>query len=156
MVISSLGIVRDTTLLLRDVISGTVTDPVSNRQTQAGDAGSNARFVMTSFPERSIVYPFITVGDVTMLDENLGMGTEDSLSTMRYQVDVWTKQVGQRDGIAGSVFHGLRTSQLEAGGLVGSGLIDFRLVSMRNLDEDGKGGIHRKSMDFEFKFVNTT
>src|SRR3990170_3581700 len=145
MPINSISSVRDTILLFRDLISGTITDPVSNRQQQSGDPGSNSRFVMTSYPQRAIVYPFIIVQDINMLDQNLGMQTEDSLSTMRLQVDVWTKQVSQRDGIAGSVFYGLRTSQLGTSSFVGSGLMDFRLVSMRNLDDPGKTGIHRKS-----------
>ena len=155
MPISSIGLIRDTILLFRDIISGTVVDPISDRQRQSGDPGSNARFVMTSWPQRATVFPFITVQDVSTLDISLGMQSEDSLARMQLQVDVWSKQVGQRDGIAGSVFYGLRTNQLGTSSLLGSDLFDFRLASMRNLDDPGKTGLHRKSMTFEVSFVNT-
>lgn|SRR3990167_3363141 len=151
---TSIGLIRDTVLLFRDLISGTVVDPVSNRQQLSGDPGSNSRFVMTSFPQRAVVYPFITVQDITQSDVNLGMRTQDSLSSIRMQVDVWTKQIGQRDGMAGSVFHGLRTSQLN--NLLGSDYFDLRLVSMTNRDETGKTGVHRKMLEIETSYVNTT
>jgi len=153
MPVNSISLIRDSVLLMRDIISGTVSDPLGDRQRQSGDPGSNARFVMTSFPERSIVYPFITLGMISMDDESLGMRSESSLARLRMQVDVWSKQMGQVDGLAGSIYDGLRTSQLNS--LVPSGLLDARLLNLRSLDEPGKGGVHRKSMDFELKFVTT-
>jgi hypothetical protein len=153
--VNNVSFIRDTILLLRDIISGTVADPLNDRQRQSGDTGSNARFVMTSFPERAIAYPFITIQDVGMIDASLGMNTQDTSAQLRCQVDVWTKQVGQRDGIAGSVYHGLRTKQLGNSSLLSSGLYNFQLVSSRNLDEEGKGGVHRKSMDFQFRYNHT-
>ena len=155
MPINSVSFVRDVTLWARDVISGAVADPVSDRQRQSGDPGSNARFIMTSWPERSVVYPFITVQDVSMTDQNLGASTEDSLVSIRMQVDVWGKQKGQTDGLAGSAYYALRTTQLDSNGGVGSGLFDFKLLSSRNLDEPGKGGVHRKSKDLSSNFIAT-
>ena len=154
--VSSVSLFGDLTLWARDVISGAIADPLSNRQQQSGDPGSNARFVMTSWPSRPSVYPFITVSHITTNDTNLGMQTEDSISKNVLQVDVWTKQVSQRDGFAGSVAWAIRNTQLGSNGGLASGLYDIRLISARNLDEPGKGGLHRKSLDFEISFINTT
>lgn len=156
MAINSVSLYKDVTLWTRDVISGAIPDPVSDRQRQSLDPGSGSRFVMTSYPSRAVVYPFITVSQVNATDESLGIGTEDSLTTLRMQVDVWTMQVGQRDGIAGSVAYALRTSQLGTDGAYASGLFDYALIGMRNMDDPAKTGVHRKVLDFEVIYINTT
>ena len=155
MPISSVSLFGDLTLWARDVISGSVADPLADRQRQSLDPGSNSRFVMTSFPQRAIAYPYVTVTHVTTNDEHLGMSSEDSLSRSVLQVDVWAKQVSHRDGIAGSVANAIRLTQLDTTGGLASGLFGIRLISARNLDEPGKTGIHRKSMDFQVSFINT-
>jgi len=153
MPINSISLIRDTVLWARDVISGAIVDPIADRQRQSGDTGSNARFIMTAFPERPVVHPFITVQDIGMSDRNLGASTEDSNVQIQLQVDVWSKQKGQCDGLAGSVYYALRSNSLDAA--TTSGLFDFRLLSTRNLDEQGKGGLHRKSMDFALNYIAT-
>lgn len=150
--ITSVGFIKETTLWFRDVISGAVADPVADRQAQSGDPGSNANFVMTSWPERPVVFPYVTVSHIDNGDTQLGMQTNDTQTDMVFQVDVWTKQVTQRDGIAGSVAHAVRTNALEA---VPSGLFDLRLSSMRNQDEPGKGGVHRKILTYNVSFIHT-
>ena len=149
--INSVSIPRDVVLFMRDLISGTIPDPLSNRQTQSGDAGSNARFVMTSWPERAVAYPLITVTHVSATDQRLGISTTDALMTNRLQVDVWSKQKSMTDGLTGSIYYTVRNSALTTA--VASGLFTFRLAGMRNLDEIGKGGIHRKSIDVEYDVI---
>lgn len=150
--INNQSIIEDITKRLKNLIASGITDPISSTRT-----GSSA-FVMTSFPEKRAEYPMITLRINLGASEHLGMQSEGKLIPVLLFIDVWSKNVGMKDWLAGSVFNVLRENQYGTNTTTGSGtvlerLYDFRLLNMVDLDEPGAGGVHRKSIQCQYQFV---
>jgi hypothetical protein len=150
--INNQSIISDSTLRFKHLLASGITDPISATRTTS--------FVMTSWPERKIEFPLITVRTNLGVSERLGMQSEGQYLPILVFIDVWSKNVRERDVIAGSVFEILRQNQYgtDSTGNTGSGTIlerlyDFRLLNMVDLDEPGKEGIHRKSIQAQYKYV---
>ncbi|MEK6885279.1 MAG: hypothetical protein AABY22_36950 [Nanoarchaeota archaeon] len=149
--ISNPSIISDAIIRIRSLLSSGLSDPGSPR------AGTE-QFILTSWPERSVKYPIITLDATMGVMERLGMQSEGAVVPVNFVINVFSKNVKQRDQLAGSVFNLLRTSQYDIDGTTGSGtvlerLYDFRLANITSLDETGKEGLHRKIIDCQYKFI---
>lgn len=136
--------VKDSVILIRDLLSGTITDPVTNR---AITGGSNARFVMTGWAERNVVYPVITVENTGWATRPLGTSTTETLATQDIEINVWSLNRSTTDSLAGSVVAVLEHNQPVTRA---SGLYDMRIEMMNNIDEPGARGIHRKVIEISY------
>ena len=58
--------IHDITVLLRDLLLAQLTDPVSHT--------GNQKFVMTSYPQRPVKYPIVTVSQLSFSDIQPQMG----------------------------------------------------------------------------------
>lgn len=150
--INSSRIVKDVTVKLRQILSSGITDP------SAAKRDADSRFVMTSFPERPTEYPFMTVRCNLGPGDRLGISSEGIYIPVNVFVDVFAKNVRDKDELAGSVFNVLRVSQYGVDATTGSGtvvadLYDFTFVGMTDMDEPGKEGIHRKIVECQYKWV---
>ena len=155
MAIGTASFIHDSVILLRNLLASGITDPVS-----ASRSGTDSRFIMTSFPQHSVLYPLITIKQLGMVDiERMGMSTEQKRLYARYEVDVWSKSTKQRDEIAGSVYNVLRTNQLgienNISGTVVEGLYNFQLINMfdRVEGEKEREKIHRKVLEFSYVYI---
>lgn len=139
-------IVSDSTLLIRDLIASGVTDPISRT--------GNQRFVLTSYPERDVRYPIITVLGKS-LSESQGWHTEAQALELGFEVRTWGRTQEEMDKVSDSVYDALRTSQQGTSPVSGTetyNLFNFRKVSDVPVIEEGKGGIHSKVQTYQYNF----
>uniref|UniRef100_A0A6M3XK52 Tail protein n=1 Tax=viral metagenome TaxID=1070528 RepID=A0A6M3XK52_9ZZZZ len=148
MTISGSTIVHDSVLKIRALIASGVTDPIS------ASRSSDTKFVMTSFPDRKVEYPVITIEGNKVSDERLGTSTQAMKSDIHCVTNIWSKSTKQRDALSDSVYQTLKTSQMgtQAGwtGTELDGLYDFKFFGENNIDEEGQKGIHRKRIEFGY------
>lgn len=151
MAVSATTLKHDVVVTLRDTLATNITDPVS------GARAGNEKFIMTSFPQRSVRYPVIIVDVSNMSDEFLGMGTEQRLVNIEFQLDIWGRTAQERDELYDAVYQHLRTLQLDAStGTVALGLYDFNITSAVQVDEEGINAPHRVIITGTYKFTAQT
>lgn len=90
--------------------------------------------------------------------ERLGMQSEGVIIPVNFVINVFSKNVKERDQLAGSVFNLLRVSQYDVDSTTGSGtvlerLYDFQMGNIVSLDEPNKEGLHRKIIEVSYKFI---
>lgn len=139
----------DTIIFLRDLLSTNVSDPLG------ASRPSGEKFVMTSYPQRIVNYPLITVKDSGFADiRKGGMQSEVTIMRVSVEVRVWARNVKERDEITQEVYDTLRDEQLTAStGTRQANLLDFALKSGVNVDDPGDDGIKSKVMTFSYMVI---
>ena len=133
--------IKDSTLLIRDLLTNKITDPATRTGT--------AKFVNTAWPERETQFPLITVQQQGWSTTPLGTSTTETLATIRMEVNVWAKSVTVCDSLAGSVVAVMEQNQALTRA---SGLFDLRFENVTSVDESGKAGIHRKVIETSYAY----
>jgi hypothetical protein len=147
MAVSSATLLHDSVVYFRDLLLNNVTDPKTSQRP------SGYKFCMTSFPERRVFYPIVTVGAELSPDYNLGMRSENSMITVNITVRIYSKSTKERDELADAVYDFLRGYQLGTSETIDTGLYNFRLVNMTPMDEPGPDGIHQMIIEFRYEYV---
>jgi hypothetical protein len=144
--VSSGTFLSDTINLIRDKLRNNITDPITYSRP------TNEKFVLTSYPQRAVTYPVITVVDRNITQPSrLGMASEGTLIRADIEIRIWGRNVKERDELTQQVYDYLRQNQLDAStGLSESNLHDFSLMSAVNVDESGEGGIKSKVCEYRF------
>jgi len=138
----------DTIILLRDSIRDNVTDPI------ASSRPANETFCRTSYPQRPVTYPIITIRDVNQSTTRLGIGSELHLVTFTIEIRIWARNVKERDELTQEVINHLRSTYFSgASPKVEANLHDFEVLSAVNVDEPGDGGIKSKVIEIQYSFV---
>lgn len=146
--VSSATFLADAVNLIRDKIKNNVTDPISSIRP------SSERFVYTSYPQRGVTYPIITITDRNVNQpQRLGLQSEGTAINLTLEIRIWARNVKERDELFDSVYDYLRTNQLDASGLVDANLLGFQLTSAVNVSEEGEAGIKSKIMEVKFLFL---
>jgi hypothetical protein len=138
-------------LNVRDVIINGIVDPIS------GTRPTGQAFVMTSYPQRSVVYPLITVKpDNITVPRRLGMQSFAHLATVPVQVRIWSKSQTQKDTLSQNVINSLRAAQSGTSSTIAAGQLNFNITSSVDIDEEGDGGIKSRILAVEYKgFIGT-
>jgi len=139
----------DTVNLIRNKLKTNITDPLVTIRP------GNEKFVLTSYPKRSVTYPIITITDRGIIQPTrLGMSSEGTVISITVEVRIWARNVRERDELFGSAYQYLRTNQLDnVTGLANSNLHDFTLSSAVNVDEEGEAGIRSKVCEYKFLVI---
>ena len=127
--------IRDSTFCVHNLISGNITDP------QAANRAAGEQFTMTSWPDRPVRYPVITVQQTGFESNFAGIASNNTINTVSFEINVWSKSIAEKESLAGSVFAVLAQNQTVT---AASGLMDLKFYNITNLDEDGPAGVHRK------------
>jgi len=147
--VESSTFIRDVLFYIKDTLTTKITDPIS------GKRGNSSKFVMTSYPQREVKYPLITVKLMNYDATRAGMQTTAMDVTVNIEVRVWTKQEKQKDELFNDVYVELRDIQFTATtGSVAKNLHDFAMLSATEVDEEGAGGIKSRVGQFQYKFYN--
>jgi len=148
MAISGTAVINNSIVFIRDLLRSNVTDPISaTRETNSG-------FVMTSYPDRKVNYPLITVKLLGFDAESLGMNNEQYWCTMRIEVRIWAKNQKQRDNLTDEVFNVLRQNKFGTGSTVTEQLYGFSLLSTSDVEESkGNASILSRLMVYEYSAV---
>lgn len=150
MAINGSTFISQTTLFLRSSLASGIVDPLS------GTRASNEPFVMTSYPEKPVKYPIITVKSLnpTMIQRG-GMQSQDTYDSLPFEIRVWARNEREKDHLAEDVSTWLRLNQFSGTySTITQGLFGFNRTSMVDVDENDKQGVKSKVMEFEWRFVN--
>ena len=144
--------ISDLTLYIRDVILTYVTDPIASTRP------SGEKFVMTSYPQRPVTYPIITVRSMNTDDlGSLGMQSELMFVRPEIQIRIWARDEKEKDGLTQNVINTLRTNQFPSsstGTSTNANLYDFRILSMTNSEEmKGEQNIKSKIITIRYAFI---
>ena len=148
--VSGTTFLADTVNLIRDKLKNNVTDPISDIRP------ANQRFAYTSYPQKAVTYPIITIVDRNITQpQRLGMGSEGTLIYMDIEIRIWARNVKERDELFDEVYTYLKNNQYDSTtGLIDSNLNGFQLTSAVNISEDGEQTPKSKVMEVRFTFVN--
>ena len=125
-----------------------ITDPLTGRSNQSS-------FVMTSYPQRFVQYPLITIKLTNQEALPAGMQVTSMDVTINIEVRVWGRNQKEKDELANGCYKGLRDIQFTANtGYIAKNLHDFRLVSSSELDEPGEDQPKSRILNIQYKFFN--
>jgi hypothetical protein len=142
-------LIRSVLDFLKDDLSKNITDPISHTR-------GKARFVMTSYPERQVKYPMITIKITNIEAFRAGMQTTAMDITLTIELRVWARNQKEKDSIYNEILERLADIQFtdEIGSTVND-FHDFNILSSVEVDEPGKGGIKSRIMQMQYRFFNT-
>ena len=140
---------RDLLFFLKGRIVANITDPLS------GNRGSSSKFVMTSFPEREVKYPLITLEITNTSESRAGMQTTAMDVLLTVEIRVWTKSVAQSDKFAQEILDDLANLQFTAStGSIANDFHDFNVGSVLRVDDPGEGGTKSRIIQLNYSFFN--
>ena len=139
---------RDILFFLKDQLSTNITDPITNR-------GTSSKFIMTSFPEREVKYPLITL-EITNVDETRSVMQTTAMDiSLTVEIRIWSKSVAQSDKLAQEILDELADIQFTPStGSVDNDFHDFNVGSVVRVDEPGKGATKSRIIQLSYRFFN--
>ena len=145
----STNILRDVIFYIKDFLDGQITDPLSSTRP------AQEKFIMTSYPQRPVRAPFITIKDINSFDsETLGLQSEAMRHYTDIEIRIWARNVQERDEMADSIYQLLKDNQIGTSGTSqAADLHDFKLLSMINIDDPNPPGIKSKILTLRFMFI---
>lgn len=142
--------IRDFLLFIKTDLASNVTDPLGSRL-------GNSSFVMTSYPQRQVEYPLITLKVPNMRAVSAGMQTSAMDIECTMEIRVWARNEAEKDSLFTSIFNRLRSIQYTAStGSIAQGLNDYELVSSVEVDEEGEQGIKSRIAQIKYRFYNVS
>jgi hypothetical protein len=146
--VSHQTIVHDTISFLRDKLASNITDPNSAQHT------GNNKFVMTSYPDRKTIYPVIIIDVTNFSDQPVGLGSENRITTIEFQIDIWGRTAQERDTLQDAVYHFLRGYQTGSGeAVLAEKLLNFNIGSAVHVDEEGINQPHRSIITGTYQHI---
>jgi len=148
--VSTSTFIQDTIKFIRNTLSTGITDPISASRT------GRERFVMTSYPQRPVKYPIITVRSEGQADiKRLGMRSESSWTKLPIEVRIWARNETEKDSLTQSVHNVLRENQFSGGSSSSDDeeLHDFQILSVVPLDESGQTGIKSMIITVQYMYI---
>lgn len=128
-----------------------ITDPISSSRS------SKSKFVMTSYPQRPVEYPIITIKLTNKEALRAGMQTTTQDITLTLEIRIWARNEKEKDEIYTEVSNRLANIQFTDSGSIENNLHDYNELSATEVDDVGEpGGKITKSrvMQVQYKFYN--
>jgi len=124
------NIIRDSIYFVKNYLSGQITDPLS------GNRGGES-FILTSYPQKPVRYPVITIKDITSESmQPLGFQSQSFAHYITIEIRIWARSIAERDTITDQVYNKITNNQIGTSGTSqANGLHDLRILSMTNIDE---------------------
>ena len=110
---------------------------------------------MTSYPEREVRYPLITLEVNNVEETRAGMQTTAMDISLTIEIRVWSKSVAQSDKLAHEILDELADIQFtDSTGSVANDFHDFNIGSVVRVDEPGKGATKSRIISLSYRFFN--
>ena len=139
----------DLLFFLKGRLAANITDPVSSAR------GSSSAFIMTSYPEREVKYPLITLEISNTAESRAVMQTTNMDIKLTVDIRIWTKSVAQSDKFAQEILDDLADLQFTAStGSVANDFHDFNVGSVIRVDDPGEGGTKSRIIQLNYSFFN--
>ena len=149
MAIESATIIRDVLFFIKNDLDGEITDPVISSRP------SGSKFIMTSYPQRMVFYPHVTLRVTNVEALRAGMQSTAMDYTFTIELRVWARNQKEKDEIYTAVLDRLRTIQFtNSTGSIANNLHDFNALSAVEVDEEGKGKPKSRICEIQYKFFN--
>ena len=148
MTINSSTFVRDIIYFIKNDLLNNITDPI------AAARPSNSKFVMTSYPQREVIYPLVTIKAINYVFRRAGMQVTNVDGTVNLEIRIWARNEKEKDELFTAVLNRLKNIQFTTGGSTENDLHDFNMNSAVEVDEDGEGGIKSRVMEVVYRFYN--
>jgi hypothetical protein len=140
--------IKETVLFVRDLLTAKVSDPLS------GKRQVNEKFVLTSYPERPVNYPLITVRKENLSSpKRLGFLSQLHLLSIPLEIKVWARNIAEKDKITQDVINSLRSNQTSSSGSIKASLYGFEINSCLDIDNEGVEGLKSSVTSVEYKFI---
>jgi len=146
--IESATFVRDLIFFIKNDLSTNITDPI------AGTRSAGSSWVMTSYPQKKVEYPILTIKANNFEARRAGMGTDQMDMQITLEIRIWARNQKEKDQLYQSVFNRLRQIQITTNGSVDSDIHDFAQTSAINVDEDGDGAPKSRVIEVTYKFYS--
>jgi hypothetical protein len=133
---------------LKTALAG-ISDPVSNSR------GSTSKFIMTSYPQREVKYPLITIKCTNFEAPRAGMQTTAQDIKLTVELRIWARNEKEKDSLFIAVQNALADCQFTAEtGSVANDFHNFNVLSGIEIDEPGEQGIKSRILQLNYQFYN--
>jgi len=148
MVVAS-NLIADILFFIKDDLDDQITDPVSSSRP------SGSKFIMTSYPQRMVFYPQITLRITNVEASRSGMQSTGMDYIITLELRIWARNQVEKDNLYNAVLNRLRLIQFTSStGSIANNLHDFDAISAVEVDEDGKGKPKSRICEIQYKFFN--
>ena len=107
---------------------------------------------MTSYPQRAVKYPIITIKVTNLEQARAGMQTTATDTLINLEVRVWARNEKEKDTISNQVMERLSNIQFTAAGSVNNDFHDVNILSAVEVDEEGDAGVKSRIIQVQYKF----
>ena len=151
MAVTSANFIADILFFIKNDLVSNITDPISS--TRSGDS----RFVMTSYPQRQVQYPLITIKLINQEAKRAGMQTEAMDVSVNIEIRIWARNQKEKDDISTQIYKRLRDIQFTSStGSEDNNLHDYQLNSATEVDEPGENQPKSRVLQIRYKFYNVS
>jgi hypothetical protein len=133
---------------IRNFLLDNITDPIASTRP------TGEKFVLTSYPQRPVRYPIITV-KLNNAPTSKKMGQRSSLleTEVSIEIRVWARNEIEKDKLTQSVVSNISNIQYIAGGSVESNLYSFTSSRMIPIDEVGENAVKSNLFNINYKVI---
>ena len=138
-------LIRDILYFIKNDFSSNITDPISSKRKVT------SKFVMTSYPQRPVDYPLITLKLPNIQASASGMQTSTLDMIVPMEIRVWARNESEKETISTQIIDRLANIQHITSGSIDNDIHDFALLSAIEVD-DPEGGIKSRILQIQYKF----
>ncbi len=138
----------DSLFFIKNDLISNITDP------EGPNRSAKSKFVVTSYPQRNVHYPLITIKAINIEALRAGMQTTNQDITMNFELRIWGRNEKEKNDLYEEILNRLNSIQFTASGSTNNNLHHFNILSSVEVDEDGEGGqvIKSRIMQVQYKF----
>jgi len=141
-------IIRDVLYTIKNDLRNNITDPIQSSRTPISG------FIMTSYPQRVVQYPLITIKLTNASATRAGMQTSAMDYVINLEIRIWARNQKEKDELFTAVLERLRNIQFSVGGTVDADIHEFSALSGVEIDEEGKGKPKSRILEVQYRFYN--
>jgi len=141
-------VLKDLLNFLKTDLLENITDPISSKRS------IKSSFIMTSYPQRKVQYPLITIRITNVEAYPVGMQSSMADIKLTLEIRIWARNQKEKDEIYNEVMERLLTLMYESNGSIKNDFHDFKIFSSVEVDEPGEGGIKSRIMQLGYSFFN--
>lgn len=141
-------LIKDVLSFLKTELINNIDDPLASKRT-----GKSA-FIMTSYPQKDVQYPEITLKCKNFKAMRAGMQTVLQDITLTVELRVWARNEKEKDTIFAQVNDFLANIQFISNGSVANDFHNFNVLSGTEIDEEGEQGIKSRILQLNYNFYN--
>lgn len=141
-------IIGDILYFLKSNLSSNITDPITSSR------GNTSKFIMTSYPEREVKYPLITLMVNNIEESRAGMQVTTMDVNLTVELRIWSKSITQSDKLTQQILDHLADIQFTTSGSTDNDFHDFNIGSVIRVDEPGEGAVKSRIIQLNYSFFN--